>query len=148
MVMNPMGPESGGKNHLTKQKKSKEMECKGSAPFGLSPSPRSPKKGCSPSKWPKWCLNGGDPNHLLTGMILQEVGRISFLLFSCDQQESSVFWLAQHVNARISCCSRKQLVFRQTQFKWLKMQKKSTKNQDAFKNLYINYENMTPFQLH
>ena len=27
--------------------------------------------GCgTPSKWPKWLINGGDPNHL-TGMILQ-----------------------------------------------------------------------------
>ena len=28
--------------------------------------------GCSPSKYAKWFINGGDPNHLLTGMILQE----------------------------------------------------------------------------
>ena len=32
---------------------------------------RSPKQGYSPSKWAKWLINGGDPNHLLTGMILQ-----------------------------------------------------------------------------
>ena len=34
---------------------------------------KSPKWGCSPSKWLKWLINGGDPNHLLTGMILQVV---------------------------------------------------------------------------
>ena len=28
---------------------------------------------CSPSKWPKWLVNGGDPNYLLTRMILQVV---------------------------------------------------------------------------
>ena len=28
---------------------------------------------CSPSKWPKWLVNGGDPNYLLARMILQVV---------------------------------------------------------------------------
>ena len=33
---------------------------------------KSPNWGCgTPSKWPKWLINGGDPNYLLTGMILQ-----------------------------------------------------------------------------
>ena len=32
---------------------------------------KSPNWGCSLSKWPKGLLNGGDPNYLLTGMILQ-----------------------------------------------------------------------------
>ena len=32
---------------------------------------KSPKWGYSPYKWPKWLINGGDPNDLLTGMILQ-----------------------------------------------------------------------------
>ena len=32
---------------------------------------KSPKWGYSPYKWPKWLINGGDPNYLLTGMILQ-----------------------------------------------------------------------------
>ena len=32
---------------------------------------KSPNWGCSLYKWPKWLINGGDPNHLLTGMILQ-----------------------------------------------------------------------------
>jgi len=32
---------------------------------------KSPKWGYSPSKWPKWRINTGDPNHLLNGMILQ-----------------------------------------------------------------------------
>ena len=27
--------------------------------------------GCSASKWPKWLIDGGDPNYLLTGMALQ-----------------------------------------------------------------------------
>ena len=41
---------------------------------------KSPKWGYSPYKWPKWLINGGDPNYLLSGMILQ-VGEdeISFL---------------------------------------------------------------------
>jgi len=30
-----------------------------------------PMQGYSPSKWTKWLVNRGDPNHLLTGMILQ-----------------------------------------------------------------------------
>ncbi len=32
---------------------------------------KSPNWGCSPYKWPKWLINRGDPNHLLTGVILQ-----------------------------------------------------------------------------
>ena len=32
---------------------------------------KSPNWGDSPSKWPKWLINGGDPKHLLSGMILQ-----------------------------------------------------------------------------
>ena len=33
---------------------------------------KSPKWGCgTPDKWPKWPINGGDPNHLLSGGILQ-----------------------------------------------------------------------------
>ena len=32
---------------------------------------KSPKQGCSHSKWAKWFINGGDPNYILTGMILQ-----------------------------------------------------------------------------
>ncbi len=28
---------------------------------------KSPNWGCSPSKWPKWLVNGGGPNYLLTG---------------------------------------------------------------------------------
>ena len=32
------------------------------------------KWGYSPCKWPKWLVNRGDPNHLLTGMILQVWG--------------------------------------------------------------------------
>ena len=32
---------------------------------------KSPKQGWSPSKWPKWLIHGSDPNHLLTGMLLQ-----------------------------------------------------------------------------
>ena len=34
---------------------------------------KSPNWGCSPYKWPTWLVNRGDPNHLLTGMILQVV---------------------------------------------------------------------------
>ena len=59
---------------------------------------KSPNWGYSPSKWPKWLINGGllTTNYLLTGMILQakvigsvgynpnihhfEVGEISHLL--------------------------------------------------------------------
>ena len=32
---------------------------------------KSPKWGYSPCKWPKWLENRGDPNHFLTGTILQ-----------------------------------------------------------------------------
>ena len=32
---------------------------------------KSPNWGCSPSKWTKWLIDGGVPNHLLAGMILQ-----------------------------------------------------------------------------
>ncbi len=32
---------------------------------------KSPNWGSSPYKWPKLLINGGDPNYLLTGMILQ-----------------------------------------------------------------------------
>ncbi len=32
---------------------------------------KSPNWGCSNSKWPKLLINGGDPNYLRTGMILQ-----------------------------------------------------------------------------
>jgi len=32
---------------------------------------KSPKWGGFLSTWPEWLINGGDPNHLPTGMILQ-----------------------------------------------------------------------------
>ena len=32
---------------------------------------KSPNWGYSPSKWHTWRINGGDPNYLLSGMILQ-----------------------------------------------------------------------------
>ena len=32
---------------------------------------KSPNWGCSPSKWPKWLVNGGVTTYLPTGMILQ-----------------------------------------------------------------------------
>ena len=42
----------------------------------------SPNWGYSPSKWPKWLVNGG--NYLLAGMILQVVGWLaSWLVLFC-----------------------------------------------------------------
>ena len=43
----------------------------------------SPIWGCSFFAWPKWLINGGDPNHLLIGMILQVRAVDLWMCFSC-----------------------------------------------------------------
>ena len=61
---------------------------------------KSPDWGYSLSKWHKWLKNGGDPNYLLNGMILQAVALCfhktspSFLDFLANALRAPVieFW--------------------------------------------------------
>ena len=62
-----------------------------------------------PSKWPKWHVDGGDPNYLVTGTILQ-VGLLSGLferLWSEQLREETQERQNLHIKTQQQNCGKK-----------------------------------------